>query len=502
LSEAVKMKAEKRIPFGVVLENGRFVPNSVLKQYEIRGESKRLRGDAFAGKYVRRGLIEPPYNPFGLASLSEKNTFHARCCATKAIDTVGQGWELVPTTPEADDDKRKEIEGFFSNLYPSLESVLVRAAQDFEEVGWACLEIIRYGGVHHGRVKALEHVPAATVRIHKSENKYAQSWDGIKYRWFKRFGYEKDVHMDTGEEHALGSLPGDIAANELVILHNYSSRSSYYGIPDYIPAIHAIAAEEARKEYNLSFFKNFGVPAYAVFISGNYVDEEILDAEGNPTGTTVLQEAIERHFKELVKNPHTPLILAIPGESSGEIKVEFERLAVEEKEASFRMYGQDNRDEIISAHGVDPYRVAVMQIGSLGGNTARIARINYKKGIIAQRQRMWEELLNQCVMRDERGFSTHDWAIRFENADIEEDDYDLQNCLKLFEVGAMTPNEIIERFSHKYNIQKSDHPLMDAHYISGKPVEAPVEAEIIDKVVDTLETLKERIIEKIEKDEQ
>ncbi len=488
----------KRIPFGVLVEGGRFVPQSVLKQYEIAGESKQLKSDTFRGKYARKGLVEPPYNPFGLASLSEKNTFHARCCATKAVDTVGQGWELVAISDEADEEERKEIEKFFKSLYPSFEATLLKAAQDFEEVGWACLEIVRYGGIHHGKIKSLEHVPAATIRVHKDENKYAQSWDGVKYRWFKRFGYEKDVHMDTGEELPLGTLPGDLAANELIMIHNYSSRSSYYGVPDYVPAISAIAAEEARKDYNISFFKNFGVPTYAVFITGDFEDEAILDENGQPTGSTILQEAIEQHFKEIVRNPHTPLILAIPGEKDSNIKVEFERLAVETKEASFRLYGLDNRDEIISAHGVDPYRVAVMQIGSLGGNTAKVMRINYKKGIIQHRQRLWEDAINRFVIRDPRGFNSQDWEFRFRNVDIEEDDEDLQNCLKLFEAGAMTPNELIKRFSSRYNIQPSDHPLMNCHYIKGQPVEAPREEEAVNKIIETLETLKSRIEKRLE----
>ena len=69
------MKRKKRVPFGVVLENGRFVPYRVLKQYQTSGGSKQLRADAFAKKYARHGLIEPPYNPFALAGLSEKNVY-------------------------------------------------------------------------------------------------------------------------------------------------------------------------------------------------------------------------------------------------------------------------------------------------------------------------------------------------------------------------------------------------------------------------------------------
>jgi len=493
---------KKKVPFGVVLENGRFVPYKVLKQYQTPRGSKQLRADSFAGKYTRHGLVEPPYNPFALAGLSEKNVYHARCCATKAADTVGQGWRLVAENEDADEEERKDIENFFRGLYPPFEDILLRAAQDFEEIGWACLEVVRYGGVHEGKIKSIEHVPAATIRIHKSEDKYAQTWDGVKYRWFKRFGYEKDVDAETGEEHPLGSLSGDEAANELIIIHNYSSRSSYYGVPDYIAAIHAIAAEEARRDYNISFFKNFGVPSYAVFITGDFEDEAIFDEDGEYTGTTVLQEAIEQHFKEIVRNPHTPLILAIPGDKDSNVQVQFEKLSVEEKEASFRLYGQDNRDEVISAHGMDPYRVAVMQVGSLGGNTARLTRINYKQGIVAHRQRLWESTINKFVIRDERGFGTSDWRFEFVNEDIEEDERDLENCLKLFSVGAMTPNEIIRRFSGRYNVQTVDHPLMNCHYIADQPVEISEDVDAIDEVMERLDELKEQVRRRIEEEEK
>jgi len=45
-------------------------------------------------------------------------------------------------------------------------------------------------------------------------------------------------------------------------------------------------------------------------------------------------------------------------EGQGEVNIEFKPLSTEVKEASFRLFRQDNRDEILAAHGVPPYRMA------------------------------------------------------------------------------------------------------------------------------------------------
>jgi len=455
----------KKKPFGFVLSSGKFIRRDVLEKYKIAdGESKQLK-DTFSQIYTSNGLIEPPYNPEGLAALAEINTFHARCCETKASDVALRGWEIISKADSPSEKELEILEGFLDNHQPSFPYVLKKACQDFEEIGWGALEVIREGNLPDSRIQRLEHIPSHTLRLHESLNKYAQTWDGVNLRWFKVFGYDKDVHMDTGEEYPLGSLEPEERANELIVVHNYSSRSSFYGVPDFIPAISAIAGDEAQSEYNRKFFENYGVPSYAVFITGDYEDEEILDAQGNPTGKTILQETIEEYFSYLAENPHAPLVIAIPGAMGDSVKIKFEKLSTELKEASFRMYRQDNRNEIVTAHGVDPYRLGVMVLGSLGGNTAKLSRMNYLEGVVATRQQLWAQVLNKRIISE--GFGIKDWELSPKLSEFEVMEDEIETYISLFKIGVLSPNEVRTLLKNKFGLKRVEHPAMDDYYVVG-----------------------------------
>ena len=90
--------------------------------------------------------------------------------------------------------------------------------------------------------------------------------------------------------------------------------------------------------------------------------------------------------------------MSVPAiEGQGEVNIEFKRFECEVKEASFRLHRQDNRDEILAAHGVPPYRVGVAETGSLGGNTARESTEIYKRSVIEPRQEMLESMINKHI---------------------------------------------------------------------------------------------------------
>jgi capsid portal protein len=102
-----------------------------------------------------------------------------------------------------------------------------------------------------------------------------------------------------------------------------------------------MAGWRAQAEFNVRFFDNHAVPAYAVVIEGADVTPE-------------LEEKILDHFKAIKGDPHRTLVIpvpGIPGDEATQVKVRFEKLAVDIKDASFRLYKQDNALEICIAHG-------------------------------------------------------------------------------------------------------------------------------------------------------
>lgn len=299
--------------------------------------------------------------------------------------------------------------------------------------------------------------------------------------WFQDISSNKMVNRLTGQTMMVGE-PGVQSGSMVMTWHNHHPVSDYYGVTDIIPALGAITGDVSRRDYNISFFDNYGVPAYAVFITGDFDpgEPELLDGDDpdNPTGPTPLEKAIEEQFAELAQNPHSIMVLSIPtsitddfGGEGGKVEVEIKPLSVDVKEASFRMYRQDNRDEVLSAHGVDPYRVGLAETGSLGGTTAEQASEIYKESVITPRQEAIEALINKWIISGMLGI--REWQFKLNELDTTNVMEDLQLLSGLFVVGAVTPRQIAEAFASRFGIDTSemDHPALNAHYIGGQPVD-------------------------------
>jgi len=484
-------------PFGVVTKTGKFVGNDILNQYSVKEASRKLLSDVFDKHYGTQGLVQPLYKPNILARALEINTYHYRCCRVKARETAGLGWDLKPVPGIETPNQRQydEVSEFFDDLPEPISSVFNKMMFDFESIGYGTVELVRENYSYDGKPVLLTHIPSHTVRIHKDGNRYCQI-RGTQKRWFKALEYEKDVDYLTGQEHELGSLGEERRATELIWIVNYTPRSDYYGISDIIPALGAVHGDISRRNYNISFFDNFGVPAYAVFVTGNFEDEEELDSNGNPTGRTLLEAEIEEHFKELAKSPHSTLILSVPTKDrQGEVKIEFKPLAVETKEASFRLFRKDNRDEILSAHGVPPYRAGIAETGSLGGTTAKESTEIYKRSIIEPRQETLETLINRYIVWG--AFEANDWKFKFAEIDTTDEKHDIEVLGKLFGVAAVTPNQIIRHFKDRFGLEEVDHPAMDAHYLGGTPIDR--DDVVLDDMQAAMLSLQDKLLKIAEK---
>ena len=193
----------------------------------------------------------------------------------------------------------------------------------------------------------------------------------------------------------------------------------------------ALAGWRAQAEFNVRFFDNNAVPSYAVIIEG---------ADISPK----LEEDIRGYFRQIKGDPHRTLILPVPGfngDSAGEVKVRFEKLAVDIKDASFRLYKADNALEICIAHGVPPYRVGWPLLDSLGGATAAEMTQIYNDSIVQPRQETWEQRLTRALL-GVKGLGIAGHVLKAAELDQRNESADLQKSLDLFTVDAITPNEI------------------------------------------------------------
>ncbi|MDI6840443.1 MAG: phage portal protein [bacterium] len=479
-----------RKPFAFVTKNGRVVREDILEQYANKSASKQLPADMFTDSYNQHGLVQPLYNPEALARILELNTYHYRACKTKARDVAGLGWQIIPLVDKPNESMQTMLEDFFSDLSEPVSKTFDKVMFDYEAIGYGAAELTRVDYKHDGEPADLVHIPAHTLRVHRDGNRFVQV-RGSKTRWFKRIGFEHDVDFETGHIKELGSLAPERRATEIFWVVNYTPRSDYYGLPDVIPALGAIHGDAARRDYNIAFFDNWGVPAYAVFITGNF-DPGELDEDGK----SEFEKSIEEHFNELSKSPHSTLIMSIPTiDGRGEVEIEFKPLSVDVKEASFRLYRKDNRDEVLAAHGVPPYRMGIAETGSLGGNTAQESTEIYKRSVVEPRQEMLEGLINKHILYD--GFEAFDFEFKFAEIDTSDEKHDMEIAIKLFDKAAMTPNQLILHFGERFGLDRVEHPAMDAHYLNGKPI--TLEVDVAPELEATLMSLQERLLEVAEK---
>ena len=441
---------------GFVTKSGDFISTGLLDTFATKATNNQTRGltDAFAkNAYSAQGLVEPRYAPNLLAGFLELNTYHARCCKTKARDTAGLGFVFTPIVDKPSDAQKDELQKFIDQQTTPLGVTLDRACQDFEATGYAVLELVKENLDPKGKPAYINHLPSHTMRLHKEEKKWAQK-RGNKIRWFKDVRSDQPVHKDTG---IVGNATGEDRASEVMYWINYSSTSEIYGVPDFMPALRAIQGDLSAQEFNIAFFDNYGVPAYAVFVTGDFDPEEHwIDPEDESLGKTSVTQEIQKHFQEMSRKPHSTLVITLPtrtgvngGSSDGDIKVTFEKLAVEVQDGSFRMYRQDNRDEVLAAHGVPPYRIGIAETGSLGGSTARESTEVYKMSVVEPRQQVIQDLLNRWVVRP---LGITDFMLELAEIDTRDEEHEMNLTIMLTQAGAMTKTELREHWADRFGL--------------------------------------------------
>ncbi|NLO07957.1 MAG: phage portal protein [candidate division WS1 bacterium] len=372
-----------------------------------RGESKQLPEDGWKGAYESGEVKEPPYALAALAELYEINSTHKACVDAKTTNIVGLGYKFVPILESADESERQRLEEFFHGCNPEMTFTGVMRAvwTDVETVGNGYIEVARNGS---GEIDGLYHVPATTVRIRCDRKGFVQIRDG-RTRQFRALGGEPI--RDAG------------ATNEIIHLRKYTPQSSYYGVPDILPAVAAIAGDRAAANYNVSFFEHNAVPRMAVICEGGQMSQELL-------------RQIRRFMESEIKGQaHRTLVLEVPG---GDTKLRLERLAEgNSEEAGFLGYRCANRDEILMVHRVPPSKIAIVENANLANSKDQDK--TFREQVVRPEQRRVEFKINQMI-REQMGIN--DWEFHFREMDLSEELQQAQVAEIYAGIGVWTPEEI------------------------------------------------------------
>lgn len=425
-------------------------PLSVLKSAEVQPSSKQLKSTS---KWMTENdLVPPPYSPDVFLTLYESNPIFWRCVNQLATDVAGLGWKLQLQEEKKED--KKELERLQTLLLKpnpdkALRTILRQLLIDWGSIGWFGIEVVRN---NKGEIAGLYYVPAHTLRIHKSKEKYAQTRNNKKV-WFKKFGGKKDISSKDGKE---GTFNIRTRANELIYHKNFYPKSDYYGMPNAISAIGDILGLIGLRDYNLAFFDNYGVPSAIIVLEGDW------DKGSDKT----ISEFLGKEVKG-TDNAHKTLVVTQPDGC----KFTYKPLGVEIKEASFKLYEQARREDILIAYSMPPERVGIRVTGSLGGNVAEEATRIYVQGVVEPLQLDLEDIINDKILQSET------YTFKFEDIDLRDYDLEIKQLGYQVERGMITPNEARNVLGRKPYVEGDKFFMMSSLIEVGEPDEGLSKAD-------------------------
>lgn len=347
-------------------------------------EPQRLTG------YELLDVVQPVYNQDYLRKLYMASFPHYAAVQAKVSNIVGLGYDLVESNlskdkiestddPEKVNNMRRKLQKLKYKIFDMLDNLneedffietLKKVYTDYEVTGNGYLEI---GRTAMGQIGYVGHVPASTMRIRRKRDGFVQIV-AEKAIFFRNFG---DTTTPNG-------VTTDGEPNEIIHLKKYSPIDGYYGAPDIIPALQAVAGIEFSSRYNLDYFENKAVPRYVIVIKGGKL-------------STTSQTKIVNFFESNLKGQnHRTLYIPLPEDRTDQ-KTSFEMKPVEAgaQDASFVNYHKINIDSILMAH-----RVPITKV-SAGGDMALAAAKDldktFKETVARPEQTVFENKINKIV---------------------------------------------------------------------------------------------------------
>lgn len=407
-------------------------------------------------------IIEPDYSFPVLVAMVLSNSVLLQCVSAMVTNISGHGYSLeyvgeenLRGTNEAkvESDHIKAFMATPNDEY-SMTELRKRVRWDIEATGNGYIEFARDA---KGRVSALWHLPATTMRVttadktavsvsvdmarfgtttkvkvDKNFRRYVQR-RGADTVYFKEYGDPRTIDPTSGMIKDSMKLPD--SATEVLHLRNYHA-GSVYGLPRWINNVVAVQGSRQAELTNLDFFNDNAVPAMMVLVSGGQVTQNTLDT-------------IEGHFTALKgrKARNRVMFLEAFGDSAarddkGTIpppKLEVKALDSDRpSDGLFLEYDKVQKDKIRGS-----FRLPPIFIGDSQDYTHATANTSYEVAesqIFGPDRVADDEIVNGKVLV---GYDLKHWRVKSNPPKIT-DPKEVVDAVSTFDaVGAMTPNVAI-----------------------------------------------------------
>lgn len=370
-------------------------------------------------------LIAHPFDMPPLMELCESNVTLGAIVRQIAVDAAGLGHTLPLKTDASENAAELKIVQDFLET-PNTERTSLRYILNAMADDWGCLGNYALEVLWNAKdtVQEIRHLPVHNLWVHKDGNKYARltkKGTTVNQRWYRRFGYENQVKQSNGTE--AGAFTE--RASDVIYMHDYYRKSRHYGVPRNLTALGEILSLIGIRDYHLGFFKNHGVPAYYVKLTGEWDSEATIQAIKKHLTTGVLKGG----------NSYTTLVLELA--DNADIVFEPLQAKVGDTGNTFRIYKKSLQEDVLSAYSMPPYRIGIAEVGKLGGTNIIPATKIYKNAVISPLQMNLEDMINM-VLRDGLGVESY----RFDLNEMDASDaITPKDITDLIRSGAITPNE-------------------------------------------------------------
>lgn len=347
--------------FGKAYEQG---DEQVSMVESLRKIQSREGGESTQG--ANTGIVEHPFNMAAAVNLRDANEHHSNSLRTKVNSTVGLGW--ADSLEENLNEETGKIEKTFSEsevdklLDPacafSFADLLTAVTEDLYDTGNGYIEVA-YSKDNTDDIVGLFHMPACNVNVEVEEDKC-----NFHYRQFNQDGATSNTSATNnevkyarfGEKDRLriaAKIPEGQQINEIIHIRIPTSRSKYYGWPDWLSAVPDIEMAQCQTQFKFDFYNNRGVPEFIFLIMGQKLPKKDWKNIENALRGTI---GAGNQRKSMALNL-----------AATDLKVELFKMAMDSSgEDDFVKVRENLAVYIVTAHGVPPLLANILIPGKLG----------------------------------------------------------------------------------------------------------------------------------------
>ena len=396
----------------------------VSKEIVAVTQTNMVRTDSISRDCMQRlvlhNCIQHPQDNYALADFYNINAWHRKCILKKRNHICGLGYEFM--NEKVDLTKIKEFCETPNQNY-SFNELVKRFCEDILLYRNAYLETV----ITPNRVFAF-HLPAKAIYVEPRMLNQYPSLEVENY-WQIQSGVP-DVSWRP--------FSGNMWENEITHYKNYNTKSSYYGVPEYVAILNTILESYYIQQYNINLYSNSCVPDLSVIVTGGK-----LTAKAEASIKSLMAGGLKSY-----QNAHRTLYLAA---DNPDVKIELKPL-YEVRETSFRLAKNSNRDEIVAMHGVPPKLLGISSPGSLGSGSETIGSMkSYLEEELYPNKQDLEDFMNLQFFLRLFGVNP---KIKFNTIDITDAKDDAEIDQRYVSMRVLSPEQIAQMrgwdFDKKY----------------------------------------------------